>query len=138
MQKYPDTSSIYRLISANDVELPAVLAESFETFIANSGMPFAPTVTRDGENAVIHFLFLTKDLRDLIEEFLATMEPDGFYTTEIAVANDRVKHTIRIADESGWIPFIRQSGAERTRICFIKKMNGISAEDLEERIDLVS
>ncbi len=101
-------------------------------------MPFAPGVTVEGEKSHIHFLFLNKDLKPLVEEFLAKFEPDGYSTYEVAVPNDRVKHAERIAAESGWQFFIRQQGADRTRICFIKTSSGVNVNELEERIELVS
>lgn len=129
---------IFSVTSDTDVTLPKALEESFIAFISASGMPFAPEVRSEGDRSHIHFLFLNKDLRSLVEEFLAKFEPDGFYTYEAAVPNDRVKHTERIATESGWEYFIRQQGTDRTRICFIKSSDGVHVGELEERIELVS
>ena len=129
---------IYLITSDTDVTLPKPLEESFIAFISASGMPFAPEVKVDGEKSHIHFLFLNKDLKPLVEEFMAKFEPDGYYTYEVAVPNDRVKHAERIASESGWQFFIRQQGTDRTRICFIKTSSGVGVDELEERIELVS
>src|SRR6187399_3026104 len=87
---------IYLITSDTDVTLPKPLEESFIAFISASGMPFAPEVKVDGERSHIHFLFLNKDLKPLVEEFMAKFEPDGYYTYEVAVPNDRVKHAERI------------------------------------------
>jgi hypothetical protein len=132
------TSEIYELRGPQDVVLPKVLEPSFTSFVSASGMPFAPTVTYEGDQAIIHFLFVSHPLQPLVEEFLAVFEPDGFHVVELAVANDRVKHAERIAEESGWLSFVRQRGTERSRICFIRTQHGEPAEELEERIDLVS
>jgi hypothetical protein len=129
---------IYLITSDTDVTLPKVLEESFIAFISASGMPFAPQVKTEGERSHIHFLFLNKDLKPLVEEFMAKFEPDGYYTYESAVPNERVKHVERVATESGWDFFTRQQGADRTRICFIKTSSGVSVDELEERIELVS
>lgn len=131
-------TQVYEITSETDVILPKVLEESFVAFISASGMPFAPEVRVEGEKSHIHFLFLNKDLRLLVEEFIATFEPDGYYTYEAAIPIERVKHVERIASESGWQSFIRQQGAERTRICFLKTSAGISCAELEERIEIVS
>ncbi len=133
-----DITSVYELQSAKDVVLPRALEESFTAFISSSGMPFEPMVSWEGEKSRIHFLFLNKDLKELVEEFLFTFEPDGFHATEIAIPNDRVKHVERIAAESGWKSFIRQQGTERTRICFIRTPRSVPADELEERVELVS
>jgi hypothetical protein len=129
---------IYRIKGANDVVIPEALEEAFTSFVSASGMPFAPQVFHEDANVRIHFLFLSKPLEDLVTEFFATFEPDGFHATELAVPNDRVKHTLRIADESNWIPFIRQEGTDRTRICFIRTPRSVTATELEERVELVS
>lgn len=129
---------IYLITSDSDVTLPRALEESFVAFISASGMPFAPEVKIEGEKSHIHFLFLNIELKPLVEEFLAKFEPDGYYTYEVAVPNDRVKHAERIAVESGWQYFIRQQGSDRTRICFIKTSTSIGVGELEERIELVS
>ena len=130
--------SMYELRGKNDVILPRALEESFTAFISSSGMPFEPIVSWEGECSLIHFLFLSKDLKELVEEFLLTFEPDGFHSSEIAIPNDRVKHVERIAAESGWKSFVRQHGSERTRICFIRTPRSVPAEELEERVELVS
>lgn len=129
---------IYELRGDHDIILPRALEESFTTFVAASGMPFEPTVHVEGERIVIHFLYLSRPLREMVEEYLAVFEPDGMNATEIAVPNDRVKHSERIAEESGWIPFVRQRGAERSRICFIRTPSAVGIDELEERIELVS
>lgn len=133
-----EVTSVYEIAGESDVILPRALEESFVAFVSASGMPFAPQVKWEGEHSRIHFLLLNKDLRDLVEEFLLTFEPDEFHAVEIAVPNDRVKHTERISRESGWKPFIRQRGAERTRICFIRTPRSIPSAELEERVELVS
>ncbi len=129
--------SIYRHQGDNDVTLPAALEELFTGFVSDSGMPFAPQITHSDEKVNIHFLFLTKPLKELVDEFLARFEPDGFYTIEAAVANDRLKHAVRIAEESNWIPFVRQEGTDRTRVCFIRTPRSVPASELEERVELV-
>ncbi|HYM20898.1 MAG TPA: hypothetical protein VEW28_07835 [Candidatus Kapabacteria bacterium] len=129
---------IYRIPSETDVIFPAALEEAFTSFVSASGMPFAPRVSHEGANVRIHFFFVSKPLEELVKEFLATFEPDGFHATELAVPNDRVKHVIRIAEESNWLPFIRQQGADRARICFIRTPRSVTAVELEERIELVS
>lgn len=131
-------SQIYEVHTQHDLVLPAALEEAFTAFLSASGMPFAPQVTLKEEKAYIHFLFLNKKIEDLTDEFLATFEPDGFHATELAVPNDRLKHVIRVGEESNWIPFIRHEGAERTRICFIRTRRSVPATELEERIELVS
>jgi hypothetical protein len=130
-------NEIYELRGQSDIVLPKALEQSFTAFIAASGMPFAPTVTNEGDQVLVHFLYLSQPLEKLADEFLAVFEPDGYNTIEIAVPNDRVKHTLRVAEESGWRPFVRQKGAERSRICFIRTGNAERVEELEERIDLV-
>ena len=129
---------IYRIKSETDVVIPGALEDAFIAFVSASGMPFMPQVHHEDANVRIHFLFLSKPLEEMVKEFFATFEPDGFHATELAVPNDRVKHTIRIAEESNWIPFIRQEGTERTRICFIRTPRSVTATELEERIELVS
>ncbi len=129
---------IYEVHTQHDVVLPAALEEAFTSFVSASGMPFAPQVTVKDERAQIHFLFLNKKIEDLVDEFLATFEPDGFHAVEVAVPNDRIKHVMRVGEESDWIPFIRQEGTERSRICFVRTRRSITAADLEERIELVS
>lgn len=131
-------SAIYELRGEQDIILPRALEESFTAFVAASGMPFAPAVTFEGELAVVHFLFLSRPLPEIAEEFFAVFEPDGYNALEIAVPNERVKHTERIAEESGWLAFIRQRGAERSRICFIRTVRSVSLDELEERVELVS
>ena len=128
---------IYELRGEHDIVVPRALEESFLAFVSASGMPFAPTVTQEGDRSVIHFLFISQPLEGIADEFFAVFEPDGYYALEIAVPNDRLKHSERIAEESGWLPLIRQRGAERTRICFIRTENAESVEELEERIELV-
>lgn len=129
---------IYSLRDERNIVIPMALEDSFTSFVAASGMPFAPTVTVEGDHAVIHFLYVSRSLRDLAEEYFAVFEPDGYNAIEVAVPNDRVKHTLRISAESGWLSFIRQQGAERSRICFIRTPRATSAVELEERIELVS
>ncbi len=121
-----------------DVVFPASLEDAFTTFMSDSGMPFAPQVTIEDAKAHIHFLFLIKPIEELVEEFLAKFEPDGYHAIELAVPNDRLKHVLRIADESEWLSFIRQQGVDRTRICFIRTPRSVTTAELEERIDLVS
>ena len=133
-----DIAEIYTIRGEHDILLPKALEQSFTAFISASGMPFAPTVSYEGEYAKVHFLFLAKPLADLASEFFAVFEPDGYHSVELAVSNDRIKHTERIADESGWLSFIRQRGAERSRICFIRTGHAENVEELEERIELVS
>src|SRR5256885_897023 len=115
-----DIQSIYKIKSDNEVILPAALKDGFLSFIADSGIQFAPQVREEDEKALFHFLFLNASLKTLTEEFLLQFEPDDFWATEIAVPNERVKHTERIARDSAWISFIRQQGTEKTRICFIR------------------
>lgn len=130
-------SSIYHLRGETDILLPGALEEAFTEFVSNSGMPFAPQVTHEDSTVRIHFLFLSKPLKTLADEFLATFEPDGFHTLEVAIPNDRIKHAIRVADEGQWISFTRYEGADRSRICFIRTPRSIPAAELEERIELV-
>src|SRR5258708_19054834 len=96
--------SIYKLKSNTEVILPSSLKDSFLIFAAENGIQFSPQVTEREEKATFHFLFLNRSLKDLVEEFLFQFEPDDFSATEIAVPNDRVKHTERIARDSDWIP----------------------------------
>jgi hypothetical protein len=131
-------TQIYEVHTQYDVVLPAALEEAFTEFLSASGMPFAPQVTTKEERSSIHFLFLNKKLEDLVDEFLLTFEPDGFHAIEIAVPNNRLKHVIRVGQESNWIPFIRHEGAERTRVCFVRTRRSVTASELEERIELVS
>jgi hypothetical protein len=130
-------SQIYEVHTQHDVVLPAALEEAFVEFVSASGMPFTPQVTMKAEKAHIHFLFLNKKIEDLTDEFLAAFEPDGFHATELAVPNDRLKHVIRVGEDSNWIPFIRHEGTVMTRICFIRTRRSVPAAELEERIELV-
>lgn len=130
-------SEIYELRGEQDIVVPQALEESFLAFVSSSGMPFTPTVSAEGDRSVIHFLFVSQPLKTVADEFFAVFEPDGYHALEIAVPNDRLKHSERIAEESGWLPLIRQRGAERTRICFIRTQHAESVEELEERIELV-
>jgi hypothetical protein len=132
-----EANEIYELRGDHDIVLPLALEESFTAFVSASGMPFTPTVTIEGDHAVVHFLYVSQPLKAIVEEFLAVFEPDGYHATELAVPNERIKHTERVAEESGWLPFVRQRGAERTRICFIRTSAAESIEELEERIELV-
>jgi hypothetical protein len=131
-------NEIYELRGEHDIILPRALEESFTAFVSASGMPFAPVVTIEGDTAIIHFLFLSQPLKDIAEEYFAVFEADDYNTIELAVPNERIKHTERIAEESGWLSFIRQQGAERSRICFIRTSNAVGTSELEERIELVS
>ena len=128
---------IYELRSEYDVVLPKALEESFTAFVSASGMPFAPSVSHEGDQVVIHYLFLNQPLKGIIDEFLAVFEPDGYNALELAVPNDRIKHVERVAEESGWLSFIRQRGADRTRICFIRTDHAEAVDELEERIEIV-
>ena len=132
-----EANEIYELRGEHDIVLPMALEESFTAFVSSSGMPFTPTVIVEGDRAIVHFLYVSQPLKDIVEEYLAVFEPDGYSATEVAVPNDRIKHTERVAEQSGWLSFIRQRGAERTRICFIRTKNAESIEELEERIELV-
>lgn len=132
-----DIQNIYKLKSEKEVVLPASLKDSFLEFLSSSGIQFAPQVTERSEKALFHFLFLNTSLEDLVKEFLLMFEPDDFWATELAVPNDRVKHTERIATDSGWISYIRQSGAEKTRICFVRTPRSVPVTELEERVELV-
>jgi len=132
-----DIQSIYKLKSDKEVILPASLKDGFLGFVADNGIQFAPQVREESEKALFHFLFLNISLKKLVEDFLLTFEPDDFWATEIAVPNDRVKHTERIARDSGWISYIRQQGTEKTRICFIRTPRAVPVTELEERVELV-
>src|SRR5689334_20073027 len=127
-----DIQNIYKLKSDTEVILPASLKDGFLEFASNSGIQFSPQVTERDEKALFHFLFLNKSLKDLTEEFLLHFEPDDFWATEIAVPNDRVKHTERVAEDSSWITFIRQRGIDKTRICFIRTPRSVPVTELEE------
>ncbi len=133
-----NTTTIFELRSEHDVVLPTALEEAFIAFVSGSGMPFEPTVTHEDERSVIHFLFLNVTLEGLVTEFLATFVADDVIATEIAVMNERLKHTMKISKESGWLPFVRQHGTDRTRICFIRTSRSVPLAELEERIELVS
>ena len=128
---------MFRLKSDSEVILPASLKDGFLDFISDNGIQFAPQVQEKDEKATFHFLFLSTSLKDLVESFLLTFHPDDFWATEIAVPNDRVKHTERIGQESGWITYIRQQGADKTRICFVRTPRAVPVTELEERVDLV-
>jgi hypothetical protein len=128
---------IYKLVSETEVILPASLKDSFLTYLADNGIQFAPQVREENEKAIFHFLFLNTSLKDLTERYLLEFEPDGFWATEIAVPNDRVKHTERIASESEWITYIRQQGSDKTRICFVRTPRSVPVTELEERVELV-
>jgi hypothetical protein len=132
-----DIQSIYKLKSDSEVILPASLKDGFLTFLADNGIQFAPQVHEENEKALFHFLFLNTSLQKLVEEFLLMFEPDDFWATEIAVPNDRVKHTERIASDSEWISFIRQQGSDKTRICFVRTPRSVPVTELEERVELV-
>lgn len=132
-----DIQNIYKLRSENEVILPASLKNSFLAFVSDNGIQFAPQVREEDEKALFHFLFLNVSIKKLVEEFLLTFEPDDFWATEIAVPNDRVKHTERIASDSEWISYIRQRGTEKTRICFVRTPRSVPVTELEERIELV-
>jgi hypothetical protein len=130
-------SPIYRLQGETDIVLPGALEDAFTDFVSRSGMPFAPQVSHEDSKVRVHFLFVSKPLNELADEFLAKFEPDGFHAIELAVPNDRLKHVVRVADEGEWISFIRQQGAERTRLCFIRTPRSIPTSELEERVELV-
>ncbi len=132
-----DIQNIFTLKSDNEVILPASLKDGFLEFLSDNGIQFAPQVREENEKATFHFLFLNVPLRKLVEDFLLIFEPDDFWATEIAVPNDRVKHTKRIAEDSGWIPYIRQHGSEKTRICFVRTPRAVPVTELEERVDLL-
>src|ERR1051326_4703414 len=115
-----EIQNIYKLKSDNEVILPASLKDSFLNFVSDNGIQFAPQISEEDEKVLFHFLFLNTSLKNLVENFLLQFEPDDFWATEIAVPNDRVKHTEKIGTESEWISFIRQRGSDKTRICFIR------------------
>jgi hypothetical protein len=129
--------NIYKLKSDTEVILPASLKDGFLNFLSDNGIQFAPQVREENEKALFHFLFLNTSLKDLTEEFLLKFEPDDFWATEIAVPNDRVKHTERIASDSEWISYIRQQGTDKARICFVRTPRSVPITELEERIELV-
>jgi hypothetical protein len=132
-----DIQSIYKLKSEKEVILPASLKDNFLAFLSDNGIQFAPQVREENEKALFHFLFLNTSLKKIVEEFLLMFEPDDFWATEIAVPNDRVKHTERIARDSDWISYIRQQGTDKTRICFVRTPRSVPVSELEERIELV-
>jgi hypothetical protein len=132
-----DFQNIYKLKTDTEVILPASLKDSFLEFISDNGIQFSPQVTEHDEKATFHFLFLNRSLKDLTEEFLLQFEPEGFWATEIAVPNERVKHTERVASDSGWITYIRQQGTDKTRICFVRTPRSVPVTELEERVELV-
>ncbi len=132
-----DIHNIYKLKNEKEVILPATMKDSFLDYLSDNGIQFAPQVQEEDEKALFHFLFLNSSLEKLVQVFLLTFTPDDFWATEIAVPNDRVKHTQRIADESNWITYIRQQGAEKTRICFVRTPRSVPVTELEERVELV-
>ncbi|MEP7235866.1 MAG: hypothetical protein ABI778_11285 [Ignavibacteriota bacterium] len=132
-----EIQSIYRLKNEAEVILPASLKDAFLSFLSDNGIQFAPQVRESDEKATFHFLFLNMSLKDLVEDFLLQFQPDDFWATEIAVPNDRLKQTIKIAEDSNWIPYLRQRGTEKTRICFIRTPRSVPVNDLEERVELV-
>jgi hypothetical protein len=132
-----DIQNIYKLKSDSEVILPASLKDSFLSFVSDNGIQFAPQVREENEKALFHFLFLNTSLKDLVEEFLLMFDPDDFWATEIAVPNNRVKHTERIATDSEWISYIRQQGTDKTRICFVRTPRSVPITELEERVELV-
>src|SRR6266480_1190219 len=132
-----EIKDIYRLKTDTEVTLPASLRDSFLTYIAENGIQFYPQVSEHDEKATFHFLFLNRSLKDLVEEFLFQFEPEGFWATEIAVPNERIKQTERIASDSGWITYIRQQGTDKTRICFIRTPRAVPVTELEVRVELV-
>ncbi len=117
--------------------LPLSLKDSFLGFLSDNGIQFAPQVREQDEKALFHFLFLNTSLKDLSENFLLMFEPDDFWATEIAVPNDRIKQTERIASDSEWISYIRQQGTDKTRICFVRTPRSVPVSELEERVELV-
>jgi len=129
--------NIYKLKSDTEVILPLSLKDSFLSFLSDNGIQFAPQVHEEDEKVLFHFLFLNTSLKNLVEEFLLMFEPDDFWATEIAVPNDRVKHTERIATESEWISYVRQQGMDKTRICFVRTPRSVPVTELEERVELV-
>jgi hypothetical protein len=132
-----EIQNIYKLKNEAEVILPASLKDGFLGFLSDNGIQFAPQVREEDEKATFHFLFLNVPLKKLVEDFLQTFEPDDFWATEIAVPNDRVKHTERIAEDSGWITYVRRQGTEKTRICFIRTPRAVPVTELEERVELV-
>ena len=132
-----DIQNIYQLKSDKEVILPASLKDSFLGYVSDNAIQFAPQVREESESALFHFLFLNTPLEKLVQEYLLTFEPDDFWATEIAVPNDRVKHTDRIARDSGWISYIRQQGIDKTRICFIRTPRAVPVTELEERVERV-
>ena len=129
--------NIYTLKSDTEVILPLSLKDSFLGFLSDNGIQFAPQVREEDEKALFLFLFLNISLKNLVEDFLLMFEPDDFWATEIAVPNERVKHTERIASESEWISYIRQQGTDKTRICFVRTPRSVPVTELEERVELV-
>lgn len=129
--------NIYTLKSDTEVILPLSLKDSFLGFLSDNGIQFAPQVREQDEKVVFHFLFLNTPLKDLTEEFLLMFEPDDFWATEIAVPNARVKQTERIATDSQWISYVRQQGADKTRICFVRTPRSVPVTELEERVELI-
>ena len=129
--------NIYTLKSDTEVILPASLKEGFLSFLSDNGIQFAPQVREEDEKVLFHFLFLNTSLKDLTENFLLMFEPDDFWATEIAVPNDRIKQTERIASDSEWISYIRQQGTDKTRICFVRTRRSVPVSELEERVELV-
>ncbi len=129
--------NIYTLKSDTEVMLPLSLKDSFLGFLSDNGIQFAPQVREQDEKALFHFLFLNTSLKDLSENFLLMFEPDDFWATEIAVPNDRIKQTERIASDSEWISYIRQQGTDKTRICFVRTPRSVPVSELEERVELV-
>ncbi|MDP4231341.1 MAG: hypothetical protein Q8916_13160 [Bacteroidota bacterium] len=132
-----EAKDIYRLKNENEVILPASLKDGFLAFLSDNGVQFAPQVKEEDEKALFHFLFLNRPLKDVVEEFLLKFDPDDFWATEIAVPNDRIKQTERIARDSEWISYVRQQGTEKTRLCFVRTPRSVPVTELEERIDLV-
>ncbi len=132
-----DIHNIYKLKSEKEVVLPASMKDSFLGFLSDNGIQFAPQVQEEDEKALFHFLFLNSSLEKLVQEFLLTFVPDDFWATEIAVPNDRVKQTERIASDSEWMSYIRQQGTDKTRICFVRTPRSVPVTELEERVELV-
>jgi hypothetical protein len=132
-----DIQNIYTLKSDKEVILPASLKDSFLMFLSDNSIQFAPQVREENEKTLFHFLFLNTSLKKLVEQFLLQFEPDDFWATEIAVPNNRVKHTERIASDSDWMSYVRQQGSDKTRICFVRTPRSVPVTELEERIELV-
>src|SRR5438128_12580877 len=126
-----DIRDLYRLRSDTEIVLPASLKDGFLQFVADNGIQFSPQVSERDEKATFHFLFLNRSLKELAEEFFLTFTPDDFWATEIAVPNDRIKHTERIASESGWLSYVRQQGSDKTRICFVRTPRSVPVTELE-------